>query len=370
MRIEKSRQKKIVQQYEHGISVSELSKIHQIPRSTLYVWINKYKKLPSKSDVEITTNQFYLQEEHIVKLENMIEILQTVNCNYSSPLKEKLYALEELYGQYSVHELCEALGVSRETFYNHVKRNKKDDTLSAKRKKQLQKLIQEVFDENHQIFGGNKIRAILKARGIQVSEEYVCKIMREMGLKSIHVNAKKSNKKLQSNKKVDLLQCDFEVVKPNQVWVADITTFKYKNHYYYICVILDLYARKVVACKVSLAATTQLVTKTFKLAYNSRNITDELIFHSDRGTQFTSYAFRKLLKDLNVIQSFSKPHSPYHNSVIESFFSNLKQEELYRRNYKSKKEFLKAIEDYIIFYNEKRPHKSNNYLTPAEKERK
>ncbi|MDQ0360467.1 integrase core domain-containing protein [Breznakia pachnodae] len=70
-----------------------------------------------------------------------------------------------------------------------------------------------------------------------------------------------------------------------------------------------------------------------------------------------------------VIQSFSKPYSPYNNSVIESFFSNLKQEELYRRNYKNKNELLKAIDDYIEFYNGKRPHKANNYLTPNEREK-
>ena len=306
MRENKDRQKKIVQQYENGISVSELSKIHEIPRSTLYVWINKFKRLPSKSNIEITTNQFYLQEEHIIKLENIIEILRTVNCHYSSPLKDKLYALEELYGQYSVHELCEALGVSRETFYNHVKRNKKDDTLNVKRRKQLEKLIKEVYEENNQIFGGNKIRAVLKARGIQVSEEYVCRLMRDMGLKSIRVGSKKSHMKAKSEKKVDLLQCDFEVVKPNQIWVADITTFKFKNHYYYICVILDLYARKVIAYKVSLAATTQLVTKTFKIAYNSRKIGDELIFHCDYTDKKTIPIFADYLlylKEFSLILS-------------------------------------------------------------------
>ena len=90
-----------------------------------------------------------------------------------------------------------------------------------------------------------------------------------------------------------------------------------------------------------------------------------MLFHSDQGTQYTSYAFRTLLKKHNITQSFSNPGRPYNNSVAESFFSSLKQEELYRNNYTGESHLIKSVGEYIEFYNEKRPHKTNNYKTPS-----
>ena len=113
---------------------------------------------------------------------------------------------------------------------------------------------------------------------------------------------------------------------------------------------------------------TQLVTSTFKAVCKEKPFNKSIIFHSDRGTQYTSATFRKLLQDYNFIQSFSKPHNPYDNSVMESFFGILKKEEMYRRNYQSISDFKSSIKKYINFYNEQRPHKANNYLSPNKKE--
>ncbi len=96
--------------------------------------------------------------------------------------------------------------------------------------------------------------------------------------------------------------------------------------------------------------------------------TDHLTFHSDRGCQYTSYAFRKLLIDNNIVQSFSKAGNPYDNGAMESFFSSLKQEEIYRTAYRSVNDCKKHIEKYMEFYNEKRPHRANTYKTPNEAE--
>ena len=93
-----------------------------------------------------------------------------------------------------------------------------------------------------------------------------------------------------------------------------------------------------------------------------------LIFHTDRGSNYRSKSFNDYLKSLNVTHSFSRVYIPYDNSVIESFFSSMKREELYRTKYRSKKEFRTAVDDYIIFYNERRPHQKNSYKTPLQKE--
>ena len=133
---------------------------------------------------------------------------------------------------------------------------------------------------------------------------------------------------------------------------------------YYICAILDLYARKVIAYKVSKHNSTQLTKSTFKIAYQNRQPSSNLLFHSDQGSNYTSNEFRKYLKSLNITQSFSRPGTPYDNSVIESFFGSFKREGLYRYRFKTERDFFEAIDEYIKFYNEKRPHSVLMNQTP------
>ena len=108
---------------------------------------------------------------------------------------------------------------------------------------------------------------------------------------------------------------------------------------------------------------------TLRLAYEERNPGDGLIFHSDRGTQYASQSFRQLLLSCHVEQSFSRTGRPHDNAVAESFFASLKREELYRRNYRSVAKFRQVVDDYINFYNTKRPHRTLNYKCPDEVER-
>lgn len=109
---------------------------------------------------------------------------------------------------------------------------------------------------------------------------------------------------------------------------------------------------------------TQLITSTFRLAYASRSPQRKLTFHSDRGTQYTSFAFRNLLKYYHVNQSFSPAGSPKNNAVAEAFFSTLKCEKLYRCDYHSENEFRNRVKNYMDFYNNERPHITLNYKSP------
>lgn len=263
--------------------------------------------------------------------------------------------------------LCDALKVSRGTFYNHMLRNKKDHTWYAQRREMLRIRIQEIFDDNRQIFGATKITAILKDEGFRTSVTMVRELMRGMGLTSIRQDAKALYDKERRTYK-NYLNQQFHAECPNQIWVSDVTFFRYNEHKFYICVILDLYARKAIACRIGTKNSTQLVKSTFKLAYESRNPGNNLIFHTDRGSNYRSKAFFDYLQSRNVTQSFSKAHVPYDNSVMESFFASMKKEELYRTKYRSEREFRAAVEDYIVFYNSQRPRAKNKYETPDKKE--
>ncbi len=146
--------------------------------------------------------------------------------------------------------------------------------------------------------------------------------------------------------------------------MSDVTYFRLNGTMYYICVILDLFARKVIAHKISRKHSTQLIAATFKQAYKERSPKEGLIFHSDQGQQYASCSFQNLLATLDINQSFSPSGSPHHNAVMESFFGSMKKEELYRRNYHSVDEFKNCVGKYLDFYNNERPHTTLQYKTP------
>ena len=303
-------------------------------------------------------------KQKLQKLEQKLEILQKVNCTVSASLQEKLQELAKLYGQYSVRALCEALCVSRGTFYNHIFR-RKEVTVHDKRRTEMKEHIQAAFDEGHQRFGANKIAATLADHGVRTSPKYVAELMREMGLQSVSIYSKHDYQKSERlAKKQNMLQRQFKVDEPNHVWVSDITCFKVNGKYLYVCVILDLFSRKVVAHRVSPKNSTYLVTSTFRQAYRNRNEPQQLMFHSDQGPQYTSNTFRKLLRMNKVVQSFSKSGRPHDNAVAESFFASMKREEVYRTQYCSEHQFMRSVDTYIEFYNTKRPHSTLNYKTP------
>ena len=132
---------------------------------------------------------------------------------------------------------------------------------------------------------------------------------------------------------------------------------------------MDLYSRKVISWLVSPNVDVELVIGAFRKAYEKRNAPYGLMFHSDRGTQYTAFAFRRLLDSLNVVQSFSKKGYPFDNACCECFFKYLKKEETDRKRYQSLQELRLSIFEYIEgYYNSKRPHTTLHMLTPNEAE--
>ena len=354
----------LVSRYHAGESVAEICADTGVARSTFYTWIRPYTTTITDSGHVVSQQEFIKMKQRIRKLEQKVEILQKVSCTASAPLQEKLQELSKLYGQYSVHALCEALCVSRGTFYNHIFR-RKEVTAYDKRKSEVRKHIKAVFDESHQRFGANKIAAVLSTQGISTSSKYVRELMQEMGLQSITRYSKRDYQKgKRLAKKQNVLQRQFKADEPNRVWGSDVTCFKINDKYLYICVILDLFSRKVVAYRVSPKNSTYLITSTFRQAYQNRNAPQSLMFHSDQGAQYTSKTFCKLLRMNKVVQSFSAPGQPHDNAVMESFFSFMKREEIYRTHYKSEQQFAKSVDNYIEFYNTQRPHSTLNYKTP------
>ena len=357
--------KKIFELWQTKQPINRIIELTGASRSTVYRIVKGYE-CNGGSDA-ISRKYVAKLETKVRRLEQKLEVIKKAGCSPNAPLREKLVALETLYGKYSVHLLCETMGVPRGTFYNHILRNKRDNTWYAKQREILRVEIKRVYDESNQVFGSGKITAVLKERGYNTCEETVRRLMKDMGLVSIRQRAKALYEQEKRRAPKNVLNRQFTVKRPNSVWVSDVTCYKFGNKIFYICAILDLYARKVVGCRVGLSNSTQLVKRTFKEAYENRK-PEKLLLHTDRGSNYASYTFNSYLKSIGVTHSFSRAYVPYDNSVMESFFSNMKREELYRRKYRSEREIHKAITDYVNFYNDKRPHISNGYKTPTVKE--
>lgn len=167
----------------------------------------------------------------------------------------------------------------------------------------------------------------------------------------------------------DSLHQDFNQKTPNIVWASDFTYIKVSGKWYYLCIVMDLFSRKVISWNISRKPNVELVMNAFKKAYSKRNCPSGLMFHSDRGSQYTAFSFRQLLDSLNVVQSFSKKGYPFDNACCECFFKYLKKEETNRRTYHSLQELQLSVFKYIEgYYNSRRPHSSLGMLTPNEKE--
>jgi transposase InsO family protein len=369
MRYSITEKQNLIQRYHAGESATNICLQTGVARSTLYAWLKAQQPPNPESNLPVKRADYNKLESKVRRLEQFIEVLKKVDCTAGSPTKEKLIELEKLRGDYSVHLLCDALDVPRGTFYNHILRNKRENKSYQFRRTQLSEQIKQVYDDSNQIFGAKKIKAVLSERGIIVGEQMVSELMREMNIASIRIDAKKNHKRLGYRTKKDELKLNFKATAPNKIWASDTTYFRLDNKNHYICAILDLYSRKVVSYKTSLRHSTQLATSTFKMAYADRKPEAGLTFHSDRGVQFTSHAMQNLLRICNATQSFSPSGSPQHNAVMESFFSSLKQEELFRKNYRSIKEFKDNLSKYMDFYNNERPHQTLHYKTPNAYER-
>ena len=346
--------------YTEGVPVPEICKQLGVGRSTVFLWVqqsdpNHPGSIPRKE---------YLEKSELVRLRLENQIFRTCGCTPSSPLSERLLAIDQFKEKYTVYRLCKTLGVLKSTYYHHALRSPEKTQIQIM-DEQLKPLINEIFKKSMGTFGARRIRIKLLERGYITSEKRINRLMREMGLNAVGpkpmINSANDRQyKYYPNK----LKGKFLTDAPNNIWVSDITYIKIEDSFVYLCVVIDLYSRKVIAHKVSKNSNTDLVKKAFLEAFESRGHPKELIFHSDQGTQYTSCAFRTLLRSKGVMLSYSRPGTPHDNAVAESFFASIKKEVFRKYFYSTKSAVVKAVDEYVEFYNDYRPHQRLGYLTP------
>src|SRR5690554_5491994 len=177
------------------------------------------------------------------------------------------------------------------------------------------------------------VSKVLTKEGFTISQGKARNLMKELELIPIKDRNKEIKKQENKDKSLrDLLLRNFKTDKPNVAWVGDVTEFKLSGNPFYLCVIIDLYSRKIIAHRISLQNNTNLIVNTLKDAVASRPSCNNVIFHSDRGANYTSFKYRELMRLLHIRESYSDSGSPHDNAVVESFFKYLKRD-TYNYNY-------------------------------------
>lgn len=269
---------------------------------------------------------------------------------------------------FGVEKMCKAFKVSRSGYYDWM--NRKPSPRTVERNKLIDQ-IRSLYQESKHRYGSPKITDELRDLGWVVSRPRVARIMRSEGLRSI-ISKKFRSTTTNSNHRLpiaeNILGRDFQSDKPSSKWVSDITYIPTDQGWLYLTMIMDLFDRKIVGWSLSTDMTTQnTVLRAWQMARKNRPIEKQLIFHSDRGIQYASYAFSEELKRLNIIQSMSRKGNCWDNAVAENFFKILKSELVnhvkFQNIFQARNEIFEFIE---IWYNRKRKHSYLGYKTPEE----
>jgi len=227
--------------------------------------------------------------------------------------------------------------------------------------------IKDLYEKHAGTLGYRQIAGTLRLQGVAVSDNTVYSYMSEMGLKAI-IMRKKPDYVHGTKHHIyeNLLKQDFSASAPNKKWCTDFTYLQLSDgRKRYNCSIIDLYDRSIVATLNGKSITAKLAVNTMEMAINKTIITDDLILHSDQGSQFASNEFSDYCKGKNIIQSMSKAGCPYDNAPIERFYNTYKNELINQYIFKDDQALNNATEEFVYaWYNQCRPHSYNGGLTP------
>ncbi len=272
-------------------------------------------------------------------------------------------------GAFPVSLMCRTLGVGSSGFYAWLKR---PESPRCQKNRRLLVEIKAVHQKSRKTYGSPRIHAELTASGHACSRYRVARLMRQHGIVSKHKKKFRVTTNSVHSYPVaeNQLHQKFDVSKPNQCWVSDITYIPTREGWLFLAVTLDLFHRKVIGWAMGRWINRQLVIDALNMAIKNGCLEPGLLHHSDRGVQYASTEFRCLLKTHSIKCSMSRKGNCWDNAVAESFFHTLKVELIQGRIYDTRQEAKTDIFDYIeVFYNRQRRHSYLGYLSPVDFEK-
>ncbi len=281
--------------------------------------------------------------------------------------------IDQLRSEYSLHRLCSVLEVSRSGYYKH-----RDRRLPARavHTATVVRGIMHLAELHHFRYGSPRLTVSLQTAGVPCSINTVARLMAIHGLGARKTKRYRITTRQDPTAKAspNLLEQYFHCDEINRIWLTDITYIHTDEGWLFLTAVLDLASRRVVGWSIQTTLEQHGALQALLQALGRRRpqtITGKsLTLHSDRGSQFTSRAFRQVLKDHHLTQSMSGKGNCYDNAPMESFFGTLKEELVHRQHYATRQQARESIADYIeLYYNTERLHSALNCKSPAEWER-
>ena len=274
--------------------------------------------------------------------------------------------IDQLSEQEPVQKVCRVFGITRSSYYDY----KRSKSKVNHERELLKAQVNAAFTESRCSAGTRTIKGMLADDGIEIGRYLIGKLMSELDLVCKQPGPHRYKQATVVHHNIpNTLNRVFDVNRPNQVWCGDITYIWGGSHWLYLAVVIDLYARRVVGWAISEKPDADLAIKALEDAYIRRGKPEELMFHSDQGSQYTSLGFRQRLWRYRIEQSMSRRGNCWDNSPMERLFRSLKTEWVPAYGYQSISEATIDIGWYLMtYYNQRRPHAANDRLLPVKKE--
>ncbi|MCT1273595.1 IS3-like element IS222 family transposase [Pseudomonas aeruginosa] len=283
--------------------------------------------------------------------------------------RTRSYALiDQLSEQESVEVVCSAFDVARSCYYVHRLRRRRVDA----RRVALRSQVNQLFSQSRGSAGSRSILGMLREEGVTIGRFRVRRLMRELCLVSKQPGSHAYKQATVERPDIpNRLNREFATEHPNQVWCGDITYVWAQGRWHYLAAVLDLHTRRVIGWAFSAKPDAELVIKALDMAYEQRGKPQQVLFHSDQGSQYASRLFRQRLWRYRMQQSMSRRGNCWDNSPMERLFRSLKSEWVPSTGYLTAQEAQRDISHYLMHrYNWIRPHQFNDGLPPAVAEEK
>lgn len=268
--------------------------------------------------------------------------------------------------QFGLTRMCSVLQVSRSGYYEWCER---PPSVRAASDQALLAQIRQVHAQTREAYGAKKTWLELRARGIACGKHRVARLRKAAGIEARRKRRFRLKQRYQQTVPAapNLVQQQFRVGSPDRVWMGDTTFIRTRGGVLYLAVLLDLYARRIVGWSMSETSDLALVLGALRMALEHRQPASGVIHHSDQGTIYRARVYRENLLAYGLRPSMSAKAAPQDNAVVESFFSNLKNELVHHCQFPDRQSARTAIFDYIeLFYNRTRRHQALGYISPMQ----
>ncbi|HEJ5105713.1 TPA: IS3 family transposase [Pseudomonas aeruginosa] len=358
---------------DQGYSYIDACRSLGVVDSALRRWVRQLEA--ERQGVTPKSKALTPEQQKIQELEARINRLEREKAIFKKGYRSldvgrtRSYALiDQLSEQESVEVVCSAFDVARSCYYVHRLRRRRVDA----RRVALRSQVNQLFSQSRGSAGSRSMLGMLREEGVTIGRFRVRRLMRELGLVSKQPGSHAYKQATVERPDIpNRLNREFATEHPNQVWCGDITYVWAQGRWHYLAAVLDLHTRRVIGWAFSAKPDAELVIKALDMAYEQRGKPQQVLFHSDQGSQYASRLFRQRLWRYRMQQSMSRRGNCWDNSPMERLFRSLKSEWVPSTGYLTAQEAQRDISHYLMHrYNWIRPHQFNDGLPPAVAEEK